>query len=410
MAAGKDEANSATREKAPAAAQASRAWTDYTTLPDLDDDAEAGLPLPGPVVPVEPVPFNKPIPSPRAPDPLQLPDFKRQMGPQNPILYRPIIPGTTDPLLAMQASQGRDEQSSISFETAGDSSEFGEGGAAADSGTMDIFMNRMPGSGFTSRLPAWVFIPLTAVGVLILLALVGWLAVAAFTSAGRFSGRKETFTADSQSYSATKAAARKLAENFLQAATLDQKLALVRDPERVRPLIESFKPSSPLGKLRDIRDYGTEDYIETAIFYHLATFESGRTRLVCVVGTPAGLKVDWEAYSRQGSATGEELLAGKPLTATVRVLASRSRYYNWAFADEKSYMAIEVSNADWPNGLTAYVKHDSDAGRDLAKFLKGATAPKRFVLKIRVDETTPERKQCAVEECVAAGWVYPPAK
>jgi hypothetical protein len=265
-----------------------------------------------------------------------------------------------------------------------------------------------PGADATRRpsRPAWFPRMLAFSGVALLLVLVGWLVHSVLTSRDR-----QTPAAIFESKAEDPADWRKLApavaEKFANSSSPEEWLPMVRDPDRVARMIRAFKPKFASGRALSIRPFGSEPFGDDELYQFTVTYEDGRSRLIHVVPTPEGPKVDWEAFARSGGAGFSELTAPVKVETELRVLARRARYYNYNFADDRRWRAYEIINGDWPEPLTGYVAIGSIADDFLGRMVRPGLddPPVRLILKVRGGGDDGARGQLEILEVVQQGWV-----
>lgn len=248
----------------------------------------------------------------------------------------------------------------------------------------------------------------TLVGVLLLLVLVGWLVHSAWSSRVRQTNdRPDEFKAPPGG--GWKEMAPLLARKFGNASTAEDWISMARDPERVAPLIRAFQASSATGKAIRIKPHGSEPFGREELFLFAVTYEDGRSRLIHVVPTGDGPKVDWESFARSCSVDFAELVAPVAVEAELRALVRPCRYYNYNFADDRRWRAFEVLNGDWPESLTGYAAVGSPAEVALLRMLgPGNDArPLRVILNVRAGGEDGARGQMEILEVVQQGWVKP---
>jgi hypothetical protein len=277
---------------------------------------------------------------------------------------------------------------------------------AGQQGTSAVPGQRGAKSPRQTFLPAWAFTALIWSGGLALLSLVGWLVYNTAVSAARLREKEPRQQVAATPF--THDACLAMAKAFLAAKSPAGQSAFVRDPERVRPFMDAFAPKVGTGTVIDVRSYGFARADVATVFSFLVKFSDGGSRVVCVISTPDGPKVDWEAFARHGTATATDLKNGKAATAEVRVLATAGSYYNYRFLDDKLWRAVELANADWADSLTGYVRANSATANKLEKLMDDADGiPVPVLLRLSVDAESAPRGQCVIEELVVPHWVKP---
>ena len=212
-----------------------------------------------------------------------------------------------------------------------------------------------------------------------------------------------------------------LAHKFTHTSDPQERLKLCRDPKRVTNLLASF-PAQALSEVpRSVIPMGSA-MVGTLSYERFAvTFSNGENRLLCVVRTDEGPKIDWEAYARHGNAFSSRIEENKTAkagqkappnlaetrTAEVRVFASSSNYYNYRFSDDKAWRSYSLSSPDWEGVVTAYAAAGSITARILDQALRHARGAHRVTLQLRSRPQDALRQQFEIEKVSAVGWVRP---
>lgn len=101
-----------------------------------------------------------------------------------------------------------------------------------------------------------------------------------------------------------------------------------------------------VGEIRKVLGHRAED--DCTLTGFVVGFPSGSMRLLEVVGTPEGPKIDWDAYAWHGTATWEDLLSGKGRQAVVRVFCEPATERVEPFADQTQWTCFRMSSQDLP--------------------------------------------------------------
>ncbi len=114
---------------------------------------------------------------------------------------------------------------------------------------------------------------------------------------------------------------------FFQAGTLDERLPLVRNANRVKPLMEAYYQREPLTsyKLRDLGWLVRVDEPGYRFGYVQALFEDATPSSLVIEETTDGqMLIDWECLVRYGELAWKDFLRLKPVKPTLmRLIASR---------------------------------------------------------------------------------------
>lgn len=202
----------------------------------------------------------------------------------------------------------------------------------------------------------------------------------------------ELFTSDPKNH----------ATSFVYAKTVEERSGYVRDASNVGAYPEQARTAIPMR----IKDYDVGNDGEGQYAQFLAEFSDGGERMIAVVPTDRGPKVDWDCYARFGTAAWPNILGGQVEKAEVRVIVRPSNYYNFAFSEEKEWLAYEVSSPDLQSCIFAYAKKGSDLATHLEKvFVSGDGKPMRLILELTKSAEGLPHRQFVLSGLIAQGWV-----
>jgi hypothetical protein len=196
------------------------------------------------------------------------------------------------------------------------------------------------------------------------------------------------------------------AEGFTRAETVEERLKWVRDPERVEPLVRAFFGTGP-GATETVSRLVPMIAIQRGNIHYeryRADLDGGRNRVVCVVLTDEGGKVDFESYARHGSVSWDDLLSGRVAEADeVRLFVCRGEYYNFGFADDGQWSNFIARTPDLGEDLQVYARRGSPAETTLNQLTAAGPAP--ATLAVRSVDRSHERHQLEVTRVLAPAWV-----
>ncbi len=195
-----------------------------------------------------------------------------------------------------------------------------------------------------------------------------------------------------------------VAETFLHAPSIDDRIELLRDPRHAGLLREHFKTMDSAGLETKVAEMSPMPSVTvqglTFDRFHVH-FTDGRHRLIAVAYEKNGLFVDWKAYARYGTASWEDLVSGKAAEAEMRAFAKPADYHNHVFADPKRYQVYELTSPDWIGGpIHAYVPRKTKRARMLAENIMDS---QRVTLRLKHDPESPNA--FLITKIIAIGWV-----
>ncbi|MGJ8725288.1 MAG: hypothetical protein ACSHYB_12080 [Roseibacillus sp.] len=197
---------------------------------------------------------------------------------------------------------------------------------------------------------------------------------------------------------------------FAKTDDVNERLKHCLDPERIATLLPNFPPQAVSEVGVSGKPMGEVIAGDLSIERYQTRFANGDARILFVVRTDDGPKVDWEAYARHSRAlthwleeTENPSIKRTEESAEVRIQAIPDSYYNFRFADERLWRAYRLTSPDLEQeAVTAYAAAGSVTERILTREL---TAEKRMTLQLKSHPDDARRRQFEIEKVLAVGWV-----
>ncbi len=201
--------------------------------------------------------------------------------------------------------------------------------------------------------------------------------------------------------------ARQLAEDFGKSTNPEIRLRMSRDPEKTRGNMDSYTQSALSEPATDVTFMDVVDLGGIMAARFIAKFANSSSRLICIVPTEAGLRVDWDCYARFNNGVVAELLEGKTQSAELRVFVKRSDYYNFSFRDQNQWSSFELKSPDFEETLHAYTPKDTTTGKMLDAAIPANAAGKavQMTLQVSSNQQSHQRKQFIIDRIYSFGWV-----
>ena len=201
--------------------------------------------------------------------------------------------------------------------------------------------------------------------------------------------------------------ARQLANDFGMSTNPEIKLSMCRHPAQISKRLDHypkqiFTEAATKVTFRDVVDLGG---IMAARF--LATFPGNKSRLICVVSTENGLRVDWDCYARYNSLAIPSLLAGDIKTAELRVFVEKSDYYNFTYRDDAAWYSFILKSPDCDELIYAYSHKQTTTAKLLnAAFSRMEPGKKvQMTLQLSSSKDSHKKKQFSIDRIHAFGWL-----
>ncbi len=198
-----------------------------------------------------------------------------------------------------------------------------------------------------------------------------------------------------------------LADEFISATTVEERLQLIRDPDSVEPLLRNFYEKGPGAdeKIVGLKSLGGNTN-ETSVFNRYEVqLSDGNTRMLYVVLKDHQAYVDFKAYSRYGSSSWHDLLGGLSKEAEeVRVGLKVDRLFVGEFTDEKKWLCFTALTPDCDECLYFYANRDSEVAKHLSTLKEDVLL--RVTVAIRSRNESHKKKQFEITRYHASSWCY----
>lgn len=198
----------------------------------------------------------------------------------------------------------------------------------------------------------------------------------------------------------------KVARAFAMGETVEERLMLARNADLVSGRLTGYAPQARGEVPTEIQPmgFGTNGEIQYPLFK--AGFANGDTRLLAVVPTPEGAKVDWDCYARYGDESWNDITSAKVKAATVRVFAGKARYFNFGFSNEESWNCYRITTPDLEGPIYGYVEKGTPVDDEMKEAFGGNPGQaRRLILALDIRKGDMKNKQVRIAGVVSKGWV-----
>lgn len=200
-------------------------------------------------------------------------------------------------------------------------------------------------------------------------------------------------------------AAEKIARGFLAESDPAKRLQLVCNAEDVKARLAEYPEEALSAEAEIEKTLGHQMDGGRSVSGFVVAFPSGNLRLLEVVSTPDGPKVDWDAYARYGSASWADLCSGKAIRAVVRVFCEPATERPEPFADQSKWTCFRLSSPDMPQAALGFATVGSAREARMRQVvLDSPNYRQRFVLEI-VRHEGKDEPLFEITRCLAVGWI-----
>ena len=195
---------------------------------------------------------------------------------------------------------------------------------------------------------------------------------------------------------------------FLLASNWKQRALLVRDQDRVAPLMGIYYGKNADGPVLFDSIVEAQE-IPPLLSQHVVVFEGGGRRLATVEHTASGPRVDWESFVGAGEMAWSDFLETRPVAPRLfRVLVSPAGHFENEFGDPAMLQCFSLRSIAEPGAkvVYGYVVRNSALAKELNYWLEQSseeTMP--MILKLKFPPDAPVDFQVWIHQLVNEGWV-----
>jgi len=204
----------------------------------------------------------------------------------------------------------------------------------------------------------------------------------------------------------------KVVRSYLAADTIEDIVPLIRQPERVRPLIEKEWQTKPkvASKFRRLAMFQPATIEGKPFWVIRAEVENSPPENLLLEQTgDAEVKVDWETQVCHQPMPWNDYVSSRPSGQSFdfRVTVERDNFFSHEFSDASKWRCFRIGAKNSVERLFGYAPADSE----IAKFLEAycAGAPRKtasVILRLRFLPEAGSPRGVVIEKVVAPRWVY----
>ena len=205
----------------------------------------------------------------------------------------------------------------------------------------------------------------------------------------------------------------KATKGFFDATTLSGQARYVRQPERVRPLMENYYADKPVAthRLESFRTLQPLTFDNQANFWMASVnLDNQEKRNLLVEILPSGeARVDWETLVCYQPMRWDDFAKAKPRGTSFdfRVYVEQDHFFSHEFADSSHWNCFRLTAMDSDETLFGYAKADSELSKTLLEQLQlngGGRAS--MILRLVIPEGLQSRSGAVIEKLMSPRWLY----
>jgi len=187
---------------------------------------------------------------------------------------------------------------------------------------------------------------------------------------------------------------------YFSSESVDELIALCRQPSRVGPLIEKYYEDNPLpvklndGPLKIISinpvSAGFPGDDQTGLVLVRIKKGSSQHTFILKEKDNAQYLIDWESHICHQPMDWDKFVESRHTEALpFRVLAALDQHYPYEYSDDDEYQSYSLSAPRGKRNILAFAKRDSESDLKLKKLLENNTQTRQepFIIKLRFKKT-----------------------
>ena len=198
--------------------------------------------------------------------------------------------------------------------------------------------------------------------------------------------------------------ARLAAKTFLDSKTIEEFAPLIRDSERVMPLVREYYRQNPYQVIgaRAVDAQGVAQVAKRFVSFNVVLRDYS-SRAIALELTQTKALVDWESWVGYCEVPWETFIEDQVTEATeVRVQIQRASYFNFKFRDDREWACYRLSTSNDSSVVYGYARLTEPF---LSK-LPGPNDPEvTGILKVRYPDSVVSSNQIIITDFVQTGWV-----
>ncbi len=202
-------------------------------------------------------------------------------------------------------------------------------------------------------------------------------------------------------------------QRFFDATTIDSLLTLVRQPDRVRPLMEirfAGKPMAP-HRLREFRMLQPLTLDNHGNFWMASVeLDNSEVQNLILEILPSGeARVDWETLVCYQPMKWDDFALQKPRSTSMdfRVYVEQDNFFSHEFADSRRWNCFRLTALGSEETLFGYTPADSGLSQEiLSQFQQNGSLKASMILRLVIPEGIQSHSGVVIEKLMSPRWLY----
>lgn len=205
----------------------------------------------------------------------------------------------------------------------------------------------------------------------------------------------------------------KTIRDFFNTTSVEALTRLVRQSERVGPLMRRYYAAQPLGfqrlnaihRLRPLPMHNLDTFWMASV-----SLGNSKTRHIILEIMESGEpRVDWETLVCYQPMKWDDFAAQRPTGTSLdfRVYVERDSFYSHEFADEKLWTCFRLTALDNEEALFGYARSGSEEAQAMLRLIDENDGRKAsLILRLIIPEGVRSPRGVVIESLLSARWIY----
>lgn len=200
---------------------------------------------------------------------------------------------------------------------------------------------------------------------------------------------------------------------FFRAGSIDEMAPLVRQAERVRPLMEDFYARNPITRQENIVIHRLEPLtLDHRGNFWVATveFENHQKRnLIIDVPQSGEPRIDWETLVCYQPMDWDKFATERPANTSLdfRVFVEQDNFFSHEFADSSQWVCFRLTALGSDDAVFGYTRTTDDLSRKILELRQqNQGRPCSLILRVNIPENLQSRSGVIIERIMSPRWLY----
>jgi hypothetical protein len=201
--------------------------------------------------------------------------------------------------------------------------------------------------------------------------------------------------------------------NFFNATTVNDLVPLVRQPQRVTPLLRRYYANKPVfsSRLKTTQLFRPLTLNNTANFWMIAvTLANGKTHNLIVEIMESGeARIDWENLVCYQPIPWDDFATQRPTGTSLdfRVMVESDNFYSHEFANSEHWTCFRLTVPDSSETLFGYAPAGSDLAKALNQQIDASNKHQAsLILRLVIPERIQSHRGVVIEKLLSQHWLY----